>query len=412
MKKLIILGLAVLLAGVFWYDPDVLNWGRPALQYTKNQVTTVEKDLPDVMIFTDLTRGSLTEFGREVPSVIRFFYEQLNEQEQAVYDQLLTGLLLGATSIRVETVDTELVTTIFERILWDYPEIFWATGAARQQLIIPFGETGHILFMPEYSHERDEKIVLQALIDERVNAFLATVATEVSEFELVLAVYEYLILTTTYNLDADDHQNIVSVFVHGQSVCAGISRAAQLLLNQLGIFAIYVVGDAFVGSSPEPLPHAWNLVRVADNYYHLDVTWGIPNFADDDGAVGQISILYDYFLVNDNLIATTHQRRAGKVIPAATSLANNFFVVNKMFYELVDEAQLLAVLQASIAADDDAVTFKFADDVLFAAAQTLLLDELVFAAARPRALELGLTQIQFRFRPKANLNMITIYWVW
>lgn len=401
MKKLIALGLSLVIAGFFWFLTDVPDFiSRNEGSFSPLIENPVE----------DASKENVIE--REPSANFRFFYNQLNETEREIYRTLRDGLMVAMPSIRLYTDDLELVTDIFERIFWDYPEIFWATGGANAQLITQIIEQNYINFMPKYIHLGDTKLAMQLAIDERINAFLATVDDEMSDFELVLAVYEYIILTTSYNLDAPDHQNIVSVFIHGESVCAGISKATQLLLNRLGIFATYVVGDAFVYGHDGSMPHAWNLVRLDGEYYHLDVTWGIPSFSEDSAEVSQISILYDYFLINDDLLATTHQIRDGIVIPAATSLRNNFFIVNGMFYEVVNETELLTALRASIEADQISTTFKFANVELFEIARSLLLEQLVFEAVEPRARELGLNRIHFRFRSKENLNMITIYWVW
>lgn len=404
-KKFIILIMVVFGIVVVWNLSSTFVFVEPSFQVAENPVS--EADAPEPVVI----ENDFDTFESD-PTIVRFFYHQLHENEREFYRILRDGLMAAAPSIRLNTSDLELVTNLFERVLWDYPEIFWATGGANTQIISRFIGQSYINFMPEYGHLGEAKEALQLAIDERVEAFLATVDETMSDFELVLAVYDYIVLSTTYNLMAPDHQNIVSVFVHGESVCAGISKAAQLLLNRLGIFATYVVGDAFLYEGAAPLPHAWNLVRLDGEYYHLDVTWGIPSFSEESDMTSQITILYDYFLINDELLKTTHHIRHGVAIPAATSLRNNYFVVNGMFFETVDELELLAALQASIEADRDSVTFKFANYQLLEAAQPLLLEELIFAAAEPRARELGLEQIHFRFRPKANLNMMTVYWVW
>ena len=410
MKKLIAFGLILVFvgAGIFWFlidVPDFITVNEGLFHHNESPV--LEVDNPEQVV----VENDFEAFESD-PSIVRFFYLQLNENEREIYRSIRDGLMALAPLIRLNTIDLDLATNIFERVLWDYPEIFWATGGANAQTINRFVGQNYINFMPEYSYLGDTVAKLQFAIDERVNAFLATISDNMSEFEMILAVYEYIILTTSYTLAAPDNQNIVSVFIHGESVCAGLSKAAQLLLNRLGIFATYVVGYAFVDGSVEPLAHAWNLVRVNEEYYHLDVTWGIPIFSEDSGVTAHVTILYDYFLINDDLLQATHQLRADVVIPAATSLRSNYFVVGGMFFETVDELELLAALQVSIEAERDFITFKFTSVELYEEAKSLLLDELVFAAAEPRALELGLEWIHFRFRTKANLNMMTVYWDW
>lgn len=55
--------------------------------------------------------------------------------------------------------------------------------------------------------------------------------------------------------------------VQGWAVCEGYSEAMQLLLNLAGITATVVYGDS------DDVLHEWNLVKIGDQWYHLDVTW-------------------------------------------------------------------------------------------------------------------------------------------
>ncbi len=78
------------------------------------------------------------------------------------------------------------------------------------------------------------------------------------------------------------------------AVCEGYAEAYQLLMDIAGIDCIYVSGDTNE-------PHAWNLLRMDDGYYHVDATWDDPVSADR-----QQYLLHDYFLVSDAQIAETH----------------------------------------------------------------------------------------------------------
>ena len=76
-------------------------------------------------------------------------------------------------------------------------------------------------------------------------------------------------------------QSAYSAVCLGQTVCAGYSLYMSLLCNGAGIDCVCV-------TSPE---HAWNKVRLNDNWYNVDVT-----FADSE-TPGQV--FYDYYLRSD-----------------------------------------------------------------------------------------------------------------
>lgn len=108
----------------------------------------------------------------------------------------------------------------------------------------------------------------------------------------------------TYDLTADMNQSAYSALVNGKSVCAGYARAYQYLLQQLGIPCYYCTG--YSGGD-----HAWNIVKLEDGYYNVDVTW-------DDAA----AIRYDYFNKTDADFASTHVRQNLSVyLPACNGTA-------------------------------------------------------------------------------------------
>ena len=71
-----------------------------------------------------------------------------------------------------------------------------------------------------------------------------------TDYQKILYVYEYIVNTVDYDLEAADNQNIYSVFVNRRSVCAGYSKATQYLLERLGVFCTYVTGTTLDGQKP------------------------------------------------------------------------------------------------------------------------------------------------------------------
>ena len=65
---------------------------------------------------------------------------------------------------------------------------------------------------------------------------------------------------------------VTGVFTGQGAVCEGYAKTLQLLLNVSNVENIYVVGDAYSGSSWGG--HAWSLIRLDDGeWYWFDVTW-------------------------------------------------------------------------------------------------------------------------------------------
>ena len=116
---------------------------------------------------------------------------------------------------------------------------------------------------------------------------------ELSDIEAVLAVHDYLVLNTDYDqLTAATGSGGVShyaegLLLHNLAVCSGYASTFQLLMQIAGIDCEYVFTDS----------HAWNLVQIDDEWYHIDVTWDDPVSEESD------TILYTHFMMTDAEIA-------------------------------------------------------------------------------------------------------------
>lgn len=412
MKKLLVLILLLIAATVWlWLDGDAPAFWESEDPSVPAELVS-ESPVHDEETPAETVAAPASSAKAPVGEVVRFFYEQLEPELQHVYRELRDGVYREESEILLSLEDAETVFVLYQLVLFDYPEFFWVTGSGNTIVTTRSDGSVYVTFSPEYAHTGEVRQAMQAEIDAVVDAFLSTLDPNLTEFELVLAVYEYIVLMTDYNLDAPDHQNIYSVFVNRASVCAGISRATQHLLNQLGIFNVYVTGVAYVpGTSRAPIAHAWNLVRLDGEYYHLDVTWGSPNFQNTD-LFEHAGIVYDYFLVNDENLFRTHTVSEQLNLPAATSLRHNYFVVNGMFYENPTEEALLEAMNASIVAGESGISFQFATPELFLKMRPLILEDLAPHAARNLAEWYGLDRVSYMIREKENLNKMTIYWMY
>ena len=212
----------------------------------------------------------------EEETVQKFYYQQLEEEERLVYREILDGIRENGKEIYVHTSDAERANAIFQYILKDYPEIFWCDGTITATSYE--GEEAYTVLQPTYSYSEMAKGIMEEEMASAIEECLVQVPEESSEYQKILYVYEYIVNTVDYDMAAPDNQNIYSVFKHQRSVCAGYSKAAQYLLERLGVFCTYVTGTTSTGQN-----HAWNLVKCDGDYYYVDVTWGDPVFQEAEG---------------------------------------------------------------------------------------------------------------------------------
>lgn len=79
------------------------------------------------------------------------------------------------------------------------------------------------------------------------------------------------------------HQSAYSVFCDNYTVCAGYTKAFQILMNLVGIDTLGVTS----------IDHAWNLICFNDSWYCMDLTWN-----DMDGKEGMVT-QYLFFGVSE-----------------------------------------------------------------------------------------------------------------
>lgn len=142
-----------------------------------------------------------------------------------------------------------------------------------------------------YDLTAEQNAIVLGKIDQIINM----IPQDATEAEKVKFINDYLVVHTKYNVNSKVSPHTpYSVLVNGEGVCEGYALAAFLMFEALDIEAKYVVGHAGA-------PHAWNLVNVDGQWYHLDITWNDP--VPDQGE----KVHYHYFLITDEKISNDHE---------------------------------------------------------------------------------------------------------
>lgn len=340
--------------------------------------------------------------GMEEEAAEHFYYQQLTEAEQTVYLELLQGVNEMEACISVHAGKDDHPEKIYEYLLYDCPELFWCVGSSQMTVYDSYTQ-----FYPVYACSEEEKTSRQAEIDEAVSECAAGITPEAGEYDRICYVYEYLVNTVDYDENAPDNQNIYSALVGKSSVCAGYSRAAQYLLNRMGIECIYVVGTAQGQEA-----HAWNIVKCSGKYYQMDVTFADPVFmsAESGDNLPDNIIYYDYLCCTDEEISADHMQSREVPYPACTSDDLDYYRMNGMYYESFDPQILLSAMNDSIYAKKEMFVCKFADARLYSRAREKLTGDLFPKAAQTLASVYGLERVSYSYVEDETHNKMIVFW--
>jgi hypothetical protein len=168
-----------------------------------------------------------------------------------------------------------------------------------------------------------------ALKDEAMRIIAEIIQPGMSDYEKVLAVHDYIILTGQYIERSDDPviqaalHKTEGILMHGAGVCSSYAGSMYLLLNMIGVECVFVTGIARNASGLTEV-HAWNKVLISGDWYNFDVTWNDLN-PDRPGVVS-----YAYFGLTDEAFSATHIWDSSVYPQVADSKYYNYFYFNEL----------------------------------------------------------------------------------
>lgn len=128
------------------------------------------------------------------------------------------------------------------------------------------------------------------------------------------------------NVEGGDH-TAYAALVNRASVCQGYAMAYMYLLDRVGIENYYCVSDK--------LNHAWNIIYINDEAYHVDVTWDDISWSSHDGgAAGALG--HEYFLRSTNgLKEEKHNASDFDSYPTDTTYDDYYWQCSESEFQLI-----------------------------------------------------------------------------
>ncbi|MFL0505912.1 DUF5050 domain-containing protein [Ureibacillus sp. 179-F W5.1 NHS] len=294
LKRITFLVIAIVLIkpiydfGSQWYD-DVM-------QFLNNHEVKIEDASSEVLSSVSSAKETLVNTAANALTTVDVELPNSVQTTEELADSFYYYLSRWETNFEIHYVgSTADIENIIQKAIDD--------AASRDQYI--FGHLAERTIEYEYS-SLDAKIKVhqtyltnpaqEDVVNEKVASILSTVDAEsMSDFQKVKFVNDYIVKNTEYstNTAASPH-SAYAVIQENKGVCQGYALLALKMLQALGVETKYVVGEVYTGG------HAWNLVKVDGEWYHLDTTWNDPT-PDRKNIVR-----YEYFLVNDDKLKLDH----------------------------------------------------------------------------------------------------------
>ena len=196
---------------------------------------------------------------------------------------------------------------VMQTVLGDNPYVIYFDKTKIE--VEKSGPEKQIILIGVHPKPQAEKIILS--LDAIANKIVSLVkAKSNDEYSLLINLYETI--QTNIRYDKEEIQanikgisknpashNAYGAIINKIAVCDGFSSAFTLLAQKLGFECILVVGRSEY-TSTALADHAWNIVKIRDRYYHMDVTWDTRKYNE----FGEFS--YAYFALTDEEISYDH----------------------------------------------------------------------------------------------------------
>lgn len=284
-------------------------------------------------------------------------YSMLSVAEKKIYNEMYSSLQKYQHTFHFNGLSHNALSKVFDALYDDNPRFFWLSGKTRYH----WTERGNRITDISCKAEIMPGITLHALgiMEAKLRTTVRDIITHAkrkrTHFERILYVHDYIVDTTEYVSEAPMCYNAYGCLVLHQAVCAGYAKAFQLIMEEMGYECGYVSGaDRQKGTIHSS--HAWNYIKIEDEYYFVDTTW-------DDPTVDGANFKYDnktrnYFCISDRELALTHIIKNPNSYPKCNGTKYNYYIYRGFYLNSYSFAEVYKIAAAQLKLSDK-FTVKF-----------------------------------------------------
>lgn len=258
----------------------------PSSSITRAQAAVIVSRMADPSLRANMTLTKTADPRADTlyDLILTGITERVGARDDAVIDISSLGL-----SNRIDGEDRALLHQVYRDVCGDHPELYAASFS-----YIVYGDDasipdGHLSGIKPCYYDFVSNEQADAELEAAIERALAQTEGVTDPVEKAHILHDYMVLNCSYNREyeaeryGDVPQYAYSAYgslVKGNAVCQGYSLGCKLLMDRAGIECEIVFSKS--------MNHCWNLVKLGENWYHVDVTWE-----------GTGNTLHKYFLLSD-----------------------------------------------------------------------------------------------------------------
>lgn len=192
---------------------------------------------------------------------------------------------------------------LLQQFQYEHPEYAYTYEGCTMELYSPSSIYVNSIRVPQKRMETGKGIADQ--IDTWVNDIVKQAPSDMNDKQKALWINQYMIDHFQYD-NSLQHKTVYDMMIYGEGVCCGYTQVFVCLARAIGLDASFAISDT--------LNHAWNIVKIDNVWYNIDVTWndGGENakqylfLSDEDMALAHNStteeISYQLYQCQDSMI--------------------------------------------------------------------------------------------------------------
>lgn len=206
----------------------------------------------------------------------RYYRYKLSNSLKKLYDELLLGMEERKREIRSGSYSVQDIQVVLYALNFDNPSLYYVDFGK----ITIMRSSSYSVFTITYRCDA----VTQRKIDKRIKDVTDLVLKQVAGRSIqsaALILHDWLVSNCSYG-DCDAFPNaahsIVGALLYSKCVCEGYAKAYKYLADLIKMRCLVVIGKGIHADGSEG-GHAWNIIKIKDSFYHVDVTFDLL-FAD------------------------------------------------------------------------------------------------------------------------------------